>query len=677
MSLSIEYLKQLGVDKNLIEKFNFFIQSNLTPESLWKGLCQEILPRIKNFEIHQAIHSRIFEHWETQKKGPSPWWIKDEKQIHETNLFNSLQKANCNSYEDFHRFSVESFEDFWEQTIQTLGIKFQKPYSKIVTRPTNYEAPDWLPQAKINIVESCFQGDPEGPAIIFQKEGGKPHTISQKELENLSKQVANSIIKQGFTKGDCLAVAMPMTVESVGIYLGILYTGCVAVSIADSFSAKEIETRLRISKAKAIFTVDHMARAGKKIPLYQRVLEAKAEKIIVLPLDEDQLNKIRPQDIYWKDFLSSKTTFETVSCNPKDYINILFSSGTTGDPKAIPWNHLTPIKAAMDGHYHQDIRPKDIVCWPTNLGWMMGPWLIFATLINKGVIALYYGVPTGEEFGDFVETAKVNVLGLVPSIVKSWRQTQCMEKKDWNAIKCFSSTGECSNSDDYSYLMYLANYKPIIEYCGGTEIGGGYLTGTLLQNASPATFTTPTLGLDIRILDEEQKETSQGEVFIVPPSFGLSEVLLNRDHHEVYFKGTKILENSRPLRNHGDQIEKIEGPYYRAHGRADDTMNLGGIKVSSAEIERTINSLPTIYESAAIAVSPQRGGPSYLVIFVILKTQEEKEKLLKVLATKLKKDLNPLFKVEDVVIVDSLPRTSSNKVMRRVLRKNYQERGHK
>jgi acetyl-CoA synthetase len=225
--------------------------------------------------------------------------------------------------------------------------------------------------------------------------------------------------------------------------------------------------------------------------------------------------------------------------------------------------------------------------------------------------------------------------------------------------------------------MYLANYKPIIEYCGGTEIGGGYLTGTLLQNASPATFTTPTLGLDIRILDEEQKETNQGEVFIVPPSFGLSEVLLNRDHHEVYFKGTKILENSRPLRNHGDQIEKIEGPYYRAHGRADDTMNLGGIKVSSAEIERTINNLPTIYESAAIAVSPQGGGPSYLVIFVILKTQEEKEKLLKDLSTKLKKDLNPLFKIEDVVIVDSLPRTSSNKVMRRVLRKNYQERGNK
>ena len=121
-------------------------------------------------------------------------------------------------------------------------------------------------------------------------------------------------------------------------------------------------------------------------------------------------------------------------------------------------------------------------------------------------------------------------------------------------------------------------------------------------------------------------------------------------------------------------MEKLNEQFFRAHGRADDTMNLGGIKVSSAEIERTLNTLPWIYESAAIAVSPEGGGPSQLVIFALLKGKEKrsKDELLKDLSTKLKKDLNPLFKVEDLVIVDSLPRTSSNKVMRRVLRKNYQ-----
>ena len=670
MSL-VEYLKELGVEKDLVEKTDFICKLNLSEESLWQELSLKILPQIRDFNTHKAIHDKVFSNW---NQRPAPWWIQTKDKAQQTNLFQSIKDSHFESYEQFHRWSVESFDKFWEQTISKLEIKFQTPFSEIIERPVNYETPGWLPKAKMNIVESCFQSPSEDPAIIFQEEGGDLQTMSVEELQNLSKQVANSLIKQGFKKDDPIAIAMPMTVESVGIYLGILYVGCRAVSIADSFSAKEIETRLRISEAKAIFTMDYMSRAGKKIPLYERVIESNAKKIFVLPLEKENPSKLRPEDCHWKDFLDSNTDFEAVSCNPKDYINILFSSGTTGDPKAIPWNHLTPIKAAMDGHFHQDIRPKDVVCWPTNLGWMMGPWLIFATLINKGTIALYYGVPTSETFGDFVEEAKVNILGLVPSIVKAWRQTKCMEEKNWDSIKCFSSTGECSNSDDYSYLMFLANYRPVIEYCGGTEIGGGYLTGTLIQNASPSTFTTPTLGLDIRILDENQNESDVGEVYIVPPSLGLSETLLNRDHHDVYFKGTKILENSRPLRKHGDQMEKLNEQFFRAHGRADDTMNLGGIKVSSAEIERTLNTLPWIYESAAIAISPEGGGPSQLVIFALLKGKEErsKDELLKDLSTKLKKDLNPLFKVEDLVIVDSLPRTSSNKVMRRVLRKNYQ-----
>jgi acetyl-CoA synthetase len=100
-----------------------------------------------------------------------------------------------------------------------------------------------------------------------------------------------------------------------------------------------------------------------------------------------------------------------VPCEPGDHINVLFSSGTTGEPKAIPWTHSAAIKAASDGHYHHDIHPSDTVVWPTNLGWMMGPWLILATLINRATIGLYDDAPTTAGFARFIDEAGVAILG--------------------------------------------------------------------------------------------------------------------------------------------------------------------------------------------------------------------------------------------------------------------------
>jgi acetyl-CoA synthetase len=251
-----------------------------------------------------------------------------------------------------------------------------------------------------------------------------------------------------------------------------------------------------------------------------------------------------------------------------------------------------------------------------------------------------------------------------------------MEGLDWSRIRSFGSTGECSNAEDMLYLMYLAGNKPVMEYCGGTEIGGGFITGTLVQPASPATFSTPALGLDFVLLDEDGRPTDNGEVFLIPPSIGLSEELLNRDHDEVYHQGCPAGPEGEVLRRHGDQFARLGGGYFRAHGRVDDTMNLGGIKVSAAEIERVLMSIPQISECAAVAAQPAGGGPSRLVIYAVIAEQAAADPpaLLQETRAKLARDLNPLFRADDVVIVKSLPRTASNKVLRRQLRDDYASR---
>lgn len=640
------------------------------PEA-WARATREALPG-QPFAAHKEAFAAIYERWPAGG-NPPPAWSPGADERERSNLAWALRDRRFPDYAALHRWSVTDRAAFWEWAISRLGIRFRRQWDTVLDPASSVESPRWLPGARLNIVESCFQADGGATAVVYQRPGEAIRRASYGDLDELSDRVARGASRLGIGPGDPVAVDLPLMLEAVAIYLGLLKSGAVPVSIADSFAPAEIATRIRIAKAKIAFTQDVLPRGGKELPLYAKVIEARAPRTVVVGAREDGLRvKLREGDLAWSDFLAGSGRFEAVDRGPDDFINILFSSGTTGDPKAIPWLQTTPIKCAMDAHFHHDTRPGDVLAWPTSLGWMMGPWLIFASLINRAAMALYYDAPHGEGFGRFVEDAKVTMLGVVPSLVKAWRQSDCMKGRDWSRLRLFSSTGECSNSEDYLYLMSLAGYRPVIEYCGGTEIGGGYITGSLLHPASPGTFSCPSLGLDLVILDEDGRETSNGELFLVPPSIGLSTRLLNRDHHEVYFEGTPKGPRGEPLRRHGDQMERI-GNFFRGHGRVDDTMNLGGIKVSSAEIERVAVRVPGVVEAAAIAVSPPGGGPSELVLFLVTAPGASFETLRGAIQARIREELNPLFKIHDLRVVPSLPRTASNKVMRRELRASYQQ----
>lgn len=609
-------------------------------------------------------------------------WAPSPESIRKSTLYALMQEKNAANYAEIHKWSVQNPEAFWEYTIRALDIKLRKPYTQLLDLSGGVAHPKWLRGAELNIAESCFNTSPDSPAIIVRHQNARLETITIGQLDRLSNRVANGLSALGISKGDAVAIDMTMTAESVAIYLGIVKAGAIVVSIPDSLPAEEIAKRLRIGNAKAVFTQDEIIRVGKSLPMYQKVRDANAPPVVVLSLKQDAPFDLRHGDVRWNSFLSANEQFHAVTCAPEDPINILFSSGTTGDPKAIPWDHTTPIKCASDGMYHQDIKPGDVVCWPTNLGWMMGPWLVFASLLNKSPMALYEGAPTERHFCEFVQDAKVTMLGLVPSIVKSWRSTGAAEGLNWSHIRTYSSSGEASNSDDYAWLMKLnqpdGTTRPIIEYCGGTEIGGGYATSTVIEAQRPSEFNAKAMGIDLVFLNEDRKPClpgEAGEAFLRPPSIGLSTRLLNADNDAVYFANCPVIDD-RPLRRHGDQMIVGEGGRFRSNGRADDAMNLGGIKIGSVELERALNNVAGIMETAAVAVPPPGGGPDRLVIFAVIK---EECKTMKMDAVKsemqqaIKNHVNPLFRIEDIVVVDSLPRTASNKVMRRILRSQYSD----
>lgn len=678
MPATASELQQLGVSQARASVLATEVAAAMrqrVPQDCWHALTTLLQPD-DAFSVHEWLYACVYR----ESDVPGPAWIPQPADVaaaHVTRLADSLQLSG---YDALYQWSVEHPDVYWQRVVRELQIRFSEEPSRTVYGEDDPHG--WLPPHRLNIVDSCFGAEPDKPAIVCRDEAGQQASTTYGQLLELVNRVACGLSEAGLSVGDRVGVMLPMTAEAVAAYLGAIKAGCVPVSIAESFAAPEIAVRLRLADAKAIFLVDVVRRGGRKLPCYDKFLAAESRaKAIVLSAADDgseqrdgkqRDGELRDGDLMWADFLSSQTDFRAVPAAADDEINILFSSGTTGEPKAIPWSHATPLKCAADARYHHNIGGDSVVAWPTSLGWMMGPWLIFATLLNRGTIALFDGAPNSPAFCRFIEQARVTMLGVIPSLVRAWRAEDMLADVDWTGIAAFSSTGECSSGDDMLYLMAQAGYRPVIEYCGGTEIGGGYITSTVVQPNRPSCFTTPALGINLVLVDEG-RAANRGEVFLAGPSIGLSRRLLNADHEQIYFADTPDLPGVARLRRHGDQIERHAADVYRAGGRTDDSMNLGGIKVSAVELERCLNQLDGVQECAAVA-SASGGGPSELAICVVpdheASTVPEvtSEHLQPLMQQAISSQINPLFRVRKVLLLDELPRTASNKVMRRELR---------
>ncbi|KAK7318926.1 hypothetical protein RJT34_03634 [Clitoria ternatea] len=681
---------------------DIFSHSPTKPSDIWRHLVtRRVLKPSYPHSLHQLVYYSVYDQHH-HHSSPPLYWFPSLEQSRRTNLGGLMEtygpkllgasyKDPITSYSLFHKFSVQHPQVYWSLVLKELSVSFvEAPKCILDTSDPSKHGGTWLPGSVLNIADCCLQPcshpykPDDGVAIVWRDEGfddSEVNRITLKQLRDQVMLVANAVDAM-FSKGDAIAIDMQMTVNAVIIYLAIVLAGCVVVSIADSFAPKEIASRLRVSKAKGIFTQDFISRGGRKFPLYSRVVEAAACKVIVLPVVGDTLGvQLREHDLSWNDFLSSSRKnarshhYSPVYQSIDSVTNILFSSGTTGEPKAIPWTQLSPIRSAADGWAFIDIQPGDVYCWPTNLGWVMGPTLIYSCFLYGATLALYHGSPLGHGFGKFVQDAGVTLLGTVPSLVKTWKNTKCMEGLDWTKIKTFCSTGETSNVDDDLWLSSKSYYKPIIECCGGTELASSYILGCPLQPQAFGAFSTPSMTTGFVILDENgvpypEDVPCVGEVGLFPLYMGATDRLLNADHEEIYFKGMPTYKG-KVLRRHGDIIKRTSGGHFVVQGRADDTMNLGGIKTSSVEIERVCDRADEcILETAAISVAPANGGPEQLVIFVVFKKgySSNADTLKKKLTKAIQTNLNPLFKVSFVKIVPEFPRTASNKLLRRVLR---------
>lgn len=396
-------------------------------------------------------------------------WTPTPEVIKRAQLTKFMRQVGVSTWDELYEFSIRDVENFTEEVLKFLDIRFDPPYEKLLNTSNGIEFPEWFARsgdtpvrtdaasafedtfgggtadgdtsvpapAGLNITEMCldrWQTDEmkDQPAVIWEGEAGQVETHSYEEMHGYVEVVAAGLLSAGFRKGDAIGIHMPMIGETINVLLSINRIGAIAVPVFSGYGVEAIASRLNAVGAKGLFTTENFSRRGKTVDSLATAIEAVShcptvEKVYVTSCNSEEFDVTQRTDD--KRFCSFYSFWENVrSASPEptsaeDPLIILYTSGTTGRPKGIAHTHASfPIKAAQDMAFGTDVGKGTRICWYTDIGWMMGPWLIYGALINGATICIYDGAPdypTHDRMWEFCARHKVEVLGISPTLVRS------------------------------------------------------------------------------------------------------------------------------------------------------------------------------------------------------------------------------------------------------------------
>ncbi len=665
-------------------------------------------------------------------------WTPTPEVIERAQLTKFMRQVGVATWDELYAYSINDVEMFTAEVLRFLDIKFDPPYEKLLDTTDGIEFPTWFAagsepgavatgfpaRAGLNITEMCldrWQTDEmkDQPAVIWEDEGPNihvsfwlrkgpiPNTLTYAELAHEVKGCSAALRALEFGPGDAIGIHLPMVPETIIALLAIAHVGAIAVPVFSGYGASAIAARMNAVGARALFTCDGFRRRGKDIDTFAIAKEVVAkcptmEKVFVVK----KIGSLKAGDAsqYFKDqFLDFEglvdgggwTKFWDSPPGPTSAeapLIILYTSGTTGKPKGIAHTHASfPIKAAQDMAFGTDVGKGTRISWYTDIGWMMGPWLIYGALINGATICIYDGAPDypqPDRMWEFCAKHKVEVLGISPTLIRALSNCgdDLPKKHDLSSLRAFASTGEPWNPAPWWWLFEKVGDSklPIINYSGGTEISGGILMGNPLLPIKPCSFPAPCPGMDVDILDEEGNSVEAGkvgELVIKQPWIGMARGFWQEKERylDTYWRRFK------DIWVHGDFAMRDKDGHWFILGRSDDTLKVAGKRVGPTEVESLLVAHPQVTEAAVIGVPDEVKGTA-MVAFVVLAPvggvshldrdyQTAIRKYLDRLEAELKalvaKDMGKPLAPSKIHLVSALPKTRNAKVMRRVIRSAY------
>jgi acetyl-CoA synthetase len=499
-------------------------------------------------------------------------------------------------------------------------------------------------------------------------------------LHSEVEQLAGVLTRLGVDRGDAVAVYLPMGQEAVVSLLAVARVGAAFVPVFSGYGPEAVATRLEDPKPAVMICANGYTRRGSRVDMKEvadAAIEASgglARVLVVDYLDRGDTPMEEGRDSWWHEEMATAEPTPAAATFSEDPVLLAYTSGTTGRPKgAVHVQAGLTLAIAKEGAFQLELERDDVLMWVTDMGWIMGPWMVVAGLANGCTIATYDGAPDHpgpDRIWEVVENLGITILGVSPTLIRALQPHGAGEarKHDLSTLKAFGSTGSPWNPDPWMWLFEEIGERrlPILNISGGTEVGVCILSCNIMQGIKPTSLGAPALGMDADVYDPAGTPLrgEVGELVIRGSWPGMTRGFWKEpqryiDTYWSRFDDTWV---------HGDWAEIDEDGFWYLHGRSDDTLNIAGKRIGPAEIESAAVAHRSVVMAAAIGVPDEIKGEAIGLFLVGAPGVDVDEALTSEIEELVSETLGKSFRPAFIRWAPDLPRTRSAKIMRRVIK---------
>lgn len=617
-------------------------------------------------------------------------WRPDPATIAGANLTRFMAALGVESFEALNERANRDPAWFHDALIRFLDYRFERPYEQVLDLREGRPFARWCVGGVTNVVSNCIdrrRGTPryDEPALVWEGEDGTVTNWSLADLDRETSRLAWGLRRLGLGRGDVIGMVLPNLPHAAAAMLAVAKIGAIVLPMFSGFGADAIAQRLVDGHASAVITVDGSLRRGKTVGAKVVVDEALAHcpgvrHVIVLGQLACEHAWTPGRDHWWHELAAgAPADFATVTTEPMpadDPFLLMFTSGTSGKPKGVVHSHCGfPVKTALDLSICMDLKPEDRFLWMSDMGWLVGPILVFGGLLVGSTVILAEGAPNfpqSDRLWRLVERHRVSYLGLAPTIARLSMSLDDAElaQRDLSSLRVMISTGEPWTPDAWQWTFERVGRRrvPLLNYSGGTEIGG-ILTGTVIHPLKPCAFAGPVPGTGADVVDAAGASLAAGvtgELVMRTPSIGLTRGLWHDRERYLQSYWSRLPD----LWVHGDFASRDSDGMWYVHGRSDDTLKIAGKRTGPSEIEALLMATGLLLDAVAVGTPDPVKGTA-VVCVCVPRPGVDPDAAVKALSAAVVAGLGGAFRPAEIALVADLPRTRNMKVMRRVIRATW------